>query len=240
LNTFLQKAKAKGEISIDLDGNLNSALVTDRNSEAYFNEMKINFTRSLNAFGLQLGKPDYDGSDDTPFDRNYFWVFDIDTVRSPSRPDTLRSFPMIFGADELKHDCGSLEKDVWVVNLSNACNDRNKYSTHGPFVKLPIGNYIVEWELGADSISPLSAGRILQIDIADASNTGKIQGSRSLTEVELASRNTQFSFRTYTISFTVDKSIADHMFEFRVQQIGKATIRLRKISLIQKDPAGPN
>ncbi|HMK24733.1 MAG TPA: hypothetical protein VK483_01795 [Chitinophagaceae bacterium] len=239
LNSFLQKAKAKGEKSIDLNGNLNSALVPDRNSEAYFNEMKTNFTRALNAFGLQLGKPDFDGSDGTPFDRNYFWVFDIDTVRTPSRPDTLRSFPMIFGAAELKHDCGSLVKDVWVVNSTNTCNDRNKYSTHGPFVKLPAGNYIVEWELGADSLSPLNNGRILQIDIADASNAVKVLGLRNLTQYDLASRNAQFSFRTYTISFTVDKSIADHMFEFRVQQMGKATIRLRKISLIQKDPAGP-
>jgi hypothetical protein len=219
---YLQKAKNNNIKTLDFNAFFNSALTPEASANSLFAEMQNNFRQQLSPFGITMGKPDYDGFDGTPFDRNFFWVYDIETS----------DFPTIFKANALLHDCGFLEKDYWVINPATPCGfDKNKivYNSYTRPIALPVGKYTVTWEIAIDSIQALAvAGRPLaQLKVVDYNSQDIIT---SLDVVPSAS-TADGRFREYKTTFLLRDVIKYKNFEFKVWQVAPGTLKVRQISI---------
>jgi hypothetical protein len=224
LNTYLSMAKDKGIGKLDLNGVLNSALPTSRSSAQYFNDFANYFQTYLGNFGMQMGKQDYDGSDGTPFDRNYFWFYELDNSDNPAT---------VFNVNAISKSCGRIQGDHLRILSTDSCGLRNsKEYAAEVSTTLPPGDYTAAWELSLDSID---AGRyrniMLELFVLYAGNNEVITFGNTFSNAKPSVKN----FGFHTLDFTIPATRQnDNRIKLALQHSGYSNINLRRVTITKR------
>jgi hypothetical protein len=134
-------------------------------------------------------------------------------------------------AGDLQHSCGHLDGENWIVNPGDDCWPTPGiiagYSTYGPYEPLTPGNYSVTWSLAIGPNAPTNT-YIGQLQVSDANTGQEPIVTQTLFKINFINDDV---FQDFSLPFKIDPPRSGHKFEFRVWNVGNATVKLKKVIL---------
>jgi hypothetical protein len=132
---------------------------------------------------------------------------------------------------DLQHGCGHVEDDIHITYATDDCSPYDDkglagYSTYGPYIELPTGDYMITWEIALVKDKDPDTS-VTQLQVQDFSNV-KILAQQYLY---YSSFQASDKFQKISLNFRVVEDRNNDKFEFRVVHFANGTIKLKGIYL---------
>lgn len=225
LNTYLSMAKERGIGKVDLNGVLVDPQFTNTSAQAYFDAFTNYFRNFIADKGMQLGKPDFDGGGGTPFDRNYFWLFDPGEANETTT----------INANAINKTCGRIVNNYLHIRRADRCVSKDTVNVAGETtLTLQPGSYTAGWEIMLDSVDASRYRNIMvTMRVVDGDVSSNILNFGNAFSNTAPTTLNRFAFQT--LDFVVPAAQqADKRIKLVLLHYGHANINLRRITVTKK------